>query len=256
MRAKRDFIAKLQVVLMLLAGAIFIPNSVAIAVPPTTTTASTVSSQNNCVWWYEDFPADITLKSAGDGAAKYEGLDLLLTDDSDGTSETDIKFYISGNSVEGEPPAGTYDSNTECTWYRTSLIEGIEVLVDIDSTAVTSTDGGLNFGYDTVLNGDLPDESNGLRIQITPDGSCDGEGYWSTGSDIYMSSTLVGNNVATVLGIPPKNKAPDEDADRCKVALSYSLVIPGDMLPDNPGTSATFTLPGIVWSVNTPLVAP
>jgi len=227
MRISRVSIAKLQAALMLVAGLAFTSSSISSAVPPTTTGASIVTSQNACVWWYEDFPTDISL-SAGAGV-RYEGLDLELTDN----DEPSIKLYISGNSVEGEPPAGSYDSNTECTWYRTTLIQGIEVLVDVDGTAVNSTDAGLAFDYTDALNGDLPLALEGLNITNTLDGTCDG--YWSSTAEIQLNNTLLGANVAT----------------------ASALNLPGDKLPESPGTATTFTLPNIVWTVTAdPTVLP
>ena len=250
MRISRVSIAKLQAALMLVAGLAFTSSSISSAVPPTTTGASIVTSQNACVWWYEDFPTDISL-SAGAGV-RYEGLDLELTD----TDEPSIKLYISGNSVEGEPPAGDYDSNTECTWYRTALIQGIEVLVDVDGTAVSSTDAGLAFDYTDSLNGDLAGALEGLIITNTPDATCDG--YWSTTAEIQLNSISVSANVATAgASNPPKTKLNDSDSDRCAVELDYSVVVPGDLLPTAPGTATTFTLPSIVWTVTAdPTVLP
>jgi hypothetical protein len=243
MPISRVSIAKLQAALMLVAGLAITSSSISSAeVPPSTTGASIVTSQNACVWWYEDFPDDILL-SAEEGE-RYEGLDLELTD----TDETSIKLYISGNSVEGVPPAGDYESNTECTWYRTTLIQGIEVLVDVDGTAVSSTDPGLAFDYTDPLNGDLPGALEGLIITNTLDRTCDG--YWSSTADIQLNSTLLGANVATAFADnPPKTKSANQDSDRCSVELDYSVVVPGDMLPDFPGTSTTFTLPSVVWTV-------
>jgi len=250
MRISRVSIAKLQAALMLVAGLAFTSSSISSAVPPTTTGASIVTSQNACVWWYEDFPTSISL-SAGEGV-KYEGLDLELTDN----DEPSIKLYISGNSVEGEPPAGNYDSNTECTWYRTALIQGIEVLVDVDGTAVSSTDAGLAFDYTDLLNGDLPTALEGLNITNTLDVTCDG--YWSSTAEIQLNTTSVGANVATAgASNPPKTKLADADSDRCAVELDYSVVVPGDKLPESPGTATTFTLPSIVWTVTAdPTVLP
>jgi hypothetical protein len=235
---------------MLVAGLAFTSSAISSAVSPTTTGGSIVTSQNACVWWYEDFPTNISL-SAGEGV-KYEGLDLELTDN----NEPSIKLYISGNSVEGEPPAGNYDSNTECTWYRTSMIEGIEVLVDVDGTAVSSTDEGLAFDYTEPLNGDLAGALEGLNITNTLDATCDG--YWSSTEEIQLNTTSIGANVATAYASnPPKTKLANADSDRCAVELDYSVVVPGDMLPDFPGTATTFTLPSIVWSVTAdPTVLP
>jgi hypothetical protein len=251
MRISRVSIAKLQATLMLVAGMAFTSSSISTAdVPSTTTGASIVTSQNACVWWYEDFPTNLLL-SAGAGE-RYEGLDLELTD----TDEPSIKLYISGNSVEGEPPAGDYDSNTECTWYRTVLIEGIEVLVDVDSTSVDSSDSGLAFDYTDPLNGDLEGALEGLNITNTPDVTCDA--YWSSQSAIQLNLTSIGANVATAYASnPPKTKLNDSDSDRCAVELDYSVVVPGDLLPAAPGTATTFTLPSIVWTVTAaPTVLP
>ena len=251
MRISRIFIAKLQVCLLLVAGIAFTSSSISSAVPPATTAgASIVTSQNACVWWYEDFPTSLTL-SAAEGA-KYEGLDLELTD----IDEPPIKLYISGNSVGGEPPAGSYESNTECTWYRTVLIEGIEVLVDVDGTAVDSTDSGLEFNYADSLNGDLADSLPGLNISNTQNETCDD--YWSSTDEIQLNSIMLGVNVATATADqPPKTKLPNEGTERCALELDYSVVVPGDLLPNSPGTATTFTLPSIVWTVTaSPTVLP
>ena len=250
MRISRIFIAKLQVCLLLVAGIAFTSSSISSAVPPSTIGASTVTSQNACVWWYEDFPTSLTLSAAA--GAKYEGLDLELTD----TDEPPIKLYISGNSVGGEPPAGTYEANTECTWYRTVLIQGIEVLVDVDGTAVTSTDLGLEFDYTGSLNGDIADALPGLNISNTQNETCDD--YWSSTDEIQLNNIALGVNVATATADqPPKAKLPDEGTERCALELDYSVVIPGDLLPDSPGTATTFALPSIIWTVTaSPTVMP
>jgi len=245
---RRGSIAKLQIALMLLFGMTFISNFSATAVPNSTTT-STVVSQNACVWWYEAFPDELVL-SAG---AKYEGVDLELTD----TDEEAIKLYISGNSVEGEPPAGSFDSNTECTWYRTSLIQGIEVLVDVDGLDVGSTDLGLEFSYEDALNGDLAGALPGLNITNTAGAECDP--YWTHTTAIQLNALDLGANVATAYANnPPKTKLENSDEDRCSVTLEYSVVIPGDLLPTSPGSSAVFTLPAVVWTVtpSATIVAP
>jgi len=252
MRFTRGSIAKLQIALMLLFGMSFISNSTATATVLNSTGSSTVSSQNACVWWYEDFPTAIALSSGSRGTAKYEGLDLELTD----TDEKAIKLYISGNSVEGEPPPGDYDANTECTWYRNARIQGIQVLVDVESTAVDSSDDGLDFDYTDALNGDLAGALPGLNITNVPAAECDP--YWSSTEDIQLNATGIGANIATAYATnPPKTKLEDEDSDRCALTLEYSVVIPGDKLPLAPGTSATFTLPAVVWTVTaSPTVVP
>jgi hypothetical protein len=248
MRFRRGSIAKLQIALMLLFGMTFISNFSASAVENSSTT-STVVSQNACVWWYESFPTELELSSAG---AKYEGVDLELTD----TDEEAIKLYISGNSVEGEPPAGSFDSNTECTWYRTSLIQGIQVLVDVNGVDVESTDAGLAFSYADALNGDLAGALPGLNLTNTAGAECDA--YWSHTSAIQLNALDIGANVATAYADnPPKTKSANSDVDRCSVTLEYSVVIPGDLLPAFPGSSATFTLPAVVWTVTaSPTVLP
>ena len=248
MRFRRGSIAKLQIALMLLFGMTFISNFSASAVENSSTT-STVVSQNACVWWYESFPTELELSSAG---AKYEGVDLELTD----TDEDAIKLYISGNSVEGEPPAGSFDSNTECTWYRTSLIQGIQVLVDVNGVDVESTDAGLAFSYADALNGDLEGALPGLNLTNTAGAECDA--YWSHTSAIQLNALDIGANVATAYADnPPKTKSANSDVDRCSVTLEYSVVIPGDLLPASPGSSATFTLPAVVWTVTaSPTVLP
>ena len=128
--------------------------------------------------------------------------------------------------------------------------------MDVDGTAVNSTDAGLAFDYTDALNGDLPLALEGLNITNTLDGTCDG--YWSSTAEIQLNNTLLGANVATASALnPPKTKSADADSDRCAVELDYSVVVPGDKLPESPGTATTFTLPNIVWTVTAdPTVLP
>ena len=207
----------------------------------TTTTTSVLTTQERCTWYVDDVPSTVSLANT-DPSLKYEGVDF---DVSSNPAET-VKVYVSGNLGDG-----SFASNTECTWYKTSEIDGIQLDLSVSADAVVSSRGGTadnSLGFDLV---DSPYNITHTR------GTCENKAdplttAWET-SDQTLYNTSINPSLATLpQGDTSKVLAASASpSDRCELDLTYSLTVPGDNIPSVPGANYTFTLPTVTWTVTT-----
>jgi hypothetical protein len=122
-------------------AAFFLSGSSLVAIPlanaeTTMSTSSVISTQELCTWFVDDLPTTVTLSNVDEGA-EYEGEDFEVSEN----PVESLKVYVSGNL-----DTGTFDANTECTWYNTEAIDGIEISLAVSTNDVTSTpDSSLDF---------------------------------------------------------------------------------------------------------------
>jgi len=224
-------------------AAFFFSGSSLVAIPlasaETTESSSVISTQELCTWYVDDLPATVSLSNA-DPDAEYEGVDFVVSE----IPAAPLKVYVSGNL-----DSGTFDSNTECTWYNTLAIDGIEISLAVSSDAVTSTpDASLSF--------DLSDSPYGItQSQLTCENKS-ASGEWSTNNQTLYNSA-VNAPLATLAQADTSKVLADSQSpsDRCSLDLTFELTIPGDMTPLSAGAPYTFNLPNVTWTVN-PLPLP
>jgi hypothetical protein len=226
-------------------AAFFFSGSSLVAIPlasaETTATSSVISTQELCTWFVDDLPSEVALSNA-DAEAEYEGVDFEVSENPDAS----LKVYVSGNL-----DTGTFDANTECTWYNTDAIDGIEITLAVATDAVTSTpDNSLGF--------DLTDSPYEItQTQLTCQNKAD-VGEWSTNNQV-LSQGAINSPLATLLQEATSKVLADAQSpsDKCSLDLTFALTIPGEMTPSSPGAAYTFNLPTVTWTVNTlPLETP
>lgn len=207
----------------------------------TTSTTSVLTTQERCTWYVDDVPSTVSLANT-DPTLKYEGVDYAVSSNPAAT----VKVYVSGNGG-----AGSFDSNTECTWYKTSEIDGIQLDLSVSADKVVSSRGAT------------ADDSLGFYLTDSPysishtRGTCENKAdplttAWQT-NDQTLFNTSINLSLAT-LPQADTSKVLAEGAspsDRCELNLTYSLTVPGDNIPSVPGANYTFTLPTVTWTVTT-----
>jgi len=220
-------------------AAFFFSGSSLVAIPlanaDTMNTSSVISTQELCTWYVDDLPTTVTLSNA-DEDAEYEGLDFTVTQ----SPVEPLKVYVSGNKGYGD-----FDSNTECTWYNTDAIDGIEITLAVSSNDVASgPDGSLDF-----LLSDNPYEIS--QSQLTCENKS-AEGAWSS-NDQSLYNLAVNSPLATLAQADTSKVLADaaSPSDKCSLSLTFELTVPGDMTPASPGDSYTFNLPAVTWTVAT-----
>lgn len=224
-------------------AAFFLSGSSLVAIPLANAelmnTSSVISTQELCTWFVDDLPTTVTLSNV-DPDAEYEGVDFEVSENPDAS----LKVYVSGNL-----DTGTFDANTECTWYNTDAIDGIEITLTVSSDDVASTpDSSLDFS--------LADNPYGIsQTQLT----CENKsvtGEWSTNNQSLYSGA-VNSPLATLAQADTSKVLADaqDPSDRCSLDLTFELTIPGDMTPASPGEGYTFDLPAVTWTVS-PLPLP
>jgi hypothetical protein len=220
-------------------AAFFFSGSSLVAIPlasaeTTTATSSVISTQELCTWFVDDLPSTVTLSNV-DPDAEYEGVDFEVSE----TPVASLKVYVSGNL-----DTGTFDANTECTWYNTDAIDGIEITLAVSTNDVTSTpDSSLDFSLS-----DNPYEIS--QTQLTCENRTAGD--WST-NDQSLYFAALNSPLATLAQADTSKVLADAESpsDKCSLDLTFALTIPGDMTPESPGVAYTFTLPTVTWTVNT-----
>lgn len=224
-------------------AAFFFSGSSLVAIPlanaDTMNTSSVISTQELCTWYVDDLPTTVLLSNA-DPDAEYEGVDFTVTQ----SPVEPLKVYVSGNK-----DLGNFDSNTECTWYNTDAIDGIEITLAVSSNDVASSpDGSLDF-----LLSDNPYEIS--QSQITCQNKS-ASGEWSSNNQSLYNGA-VNSPLATLAQADTSKVLADAQSpsDRCSLSLTFELTVPGDMTPAEPGDPYTFTLPAVTWTVS-PLPLP
>jgi hypothetical protein len=220
-------------------AAFFLSGSSLVAIPLANAdlmnTSSVISTQELCTWFVDDLPTTVTLSNADD-EAEYEGEDFEVSENPDAP----LKVYVSGNL-----DSGTFDANTECTWYNTDAIDGIEITLAVSSDDVASTpDSSLDFL--------LSDNPYGITQEQLTCENKSATGAWSSNNQ-SLYTTASNSPLATLAQADTSKVLADgqSPSDRCSLDLTFELTIPGDMTPSSPGEAYTFTLPSVTWTVAT-----
>jgi hypothetical protein len=186
-------------------------------------TSSSVVVPPWCAWYLSGAAATIDLApSAGE---QYVGSSLVVTAES-----PDMYSYI-GSDVD-QTSAMTEDN---CSWFGATPWNA-EFTVSIDGVAFQATTAGGN--RDTDMDFDVSDAS---PISITPAFTgCDAsftEGPASQLPDGLATSANVWTNTS------------GSTNDFCEFKFSYSVTIPGGLIPAYGGTTYTWTGPNITHTV-------
>lgn len=203
---------------------------------------SEVTTEEQCEWRLYAVPTDFTLSAGvevvegfGEVAREYVGAPLTLSRDFDGQ----INVYVTGN----EQVDNSTDQNTACTFYanvnetykeRPTLVlsTGADPFTAryVDSNNVEQTDADLTFNLGT----------SGLKVDVD---STNCAVAWSSPDDDATSLGI--SSSATVLEISNFNAIENVQAVnsglRCVVDSTVSIIVPGDLLPDAPGKTYTWS---------------
>ena len=197
------------------------------------TTGATAQTIEDCEW-YLNGVADV-LSLINDSGMEYVGDDYTLS-----ASDDAVNVYFSG----------TDDEDERCSFYDDVRGAGVDVSWTGDSFSNVDA-------LDTSLDWDLGDalETSGissLDVTYVAD-TCDAA--FSSGGAVSISDpadsplTPASISDASTATFTPSAAVPDATWAKCTLNASYSVVLPGGNTPDNPGSSYTFTGPGLTTTI-------
>lgn len=194
------------------------------------TTGATAATLEDCEWYLDGVDTELSLTNTS--GLEYVGDDYTLTAEDSG-----VNVYFSGTVAQDE----------RCSFYDDVRGAGVEVSWTGDS---------FNAGVDNSLDWNLGDnlETSGistLDVTYSKD-TCDDA--FTAGGAVSISDPLDS----------PLSPASISDADtglffpssllsatfaKCTLDATYSVVLPGSRTPANPGSSYTFTGPGLTTTI-------
>ena len=235
---------------LVLTGGLGVGSVIANEADPDTTTAAETSgsavTKEKCTWFLTGVPTSVAMATDG---SDYEGAALAMT-----ASAGTLAAFVSGNLG-----TGTIDAHSDCTWYGSSNVRGITV------SMATSADGFVSSEPDDATDTSLSfDPSAGLPFLIDFDGeaACRTPGNDGNGTEQWTVTDLsienaTGTSATSVMAQPFANSTGipldgDGDNDACSSAMTWSVSIPGDLEPDEPGKTYSFAGPTVTTSVALP----
>jgi hypothetical protein len=212
-----------------IAGSVGIPAS----------TGAEADTLEDCEWYLNG--VDDTISLIAVGSLEYVGDNYTLA-----VEDTDINVYFSGTSVADE----------RCSFYDD--VQGARVAVSWD---------GISFvagGGDTSLDWDLGDDletsgTSALEIEYATGTSCDAAFTSGLTAEITSGATTpqipasIGNTATASFNPTAVTGA---TFAKCNLDASYSVVMPGNRTPANPGTGYTFTGPTLTTTITVGEVTP
>lgn len=199
-------------------------------------TGATAQTIDDCDWYLDGVADTLSLTNEIDG--EYVGDDYVLTATNEG-----VKIYFSGLE----------DEEVRCSFYDDVRGVDVEVSWDAEAAGFASIDD-----TDTSLDWDLGDdlETGGgfSSLDVTYDkATCDDE--FTAGGTVSIDgvetspitpASISGNNTAT---FTPSATVGTETWAACTLNASYSVTLPGNKRPANPGGSYTFTGPTLTTTI-------
>jgi len=197
------------------------------------TTGATAQTIEDCEWYLNGVATELSLTN-GTGM-EYVGDDYTLT-----ASDDAVNVYFSGSIAEDE----------RCSFYDDVRGAGVDVSWTGDSFSnVDPTDTSLDWDL-----GDITEEAGISSLDVTyVAGTCDAA--FVAGSAVQISdesdSPLTPASISDVDtgSFTPSAEDPGATFAKCTLNASYSVVLPGQRTPANPGTSYTFTGPNLTTTI-------
>ena len=202
------------------------------------TTGAMAQTIDDCDWYLDG--VEDTLSLINETGGEYVGDDYVLTATNEG-----VKIYFSG----------TEDEEVRCSFYDDVRGVDVEVSWEAVGAGFASTDA-----EDTSLNWLLgaPLETGGglssLDVEYTPVlDSCSDK--FTAGGTVSIDgvetspitpASISGDNTAT---FTPSSPVGTETWAACTLNASYSVTLPGNKRPNNPGGSYTFTGPTLTTTI-------
>jgi hypothetical protein len=199
--------------------------------PTSATTGADADTIEDCGWYLNGVETALVLSN--ESGMEYIGDNYTLT-----TEDDNINVYFSGTESE----------DVRCSFYDD--VQGARVEVTWDGVSFTA-------GADTSLDWDLGDSLEGgdtssLDIEYATGTSCDAA--FTSGSSASITSGAISPQVPASIsnsatgGFAPTDLSAPTFA-KCNLDASYSVVLPGGRTPASPGSSYTFTGPGLTTTI-------
>jgi len=235
---------------LVLTGGLGVGSVIAAEADPTATTDASTSgsavTKEKCTWFLEGVPTSVAMATDG---SDYEGAALPMT-----ASAGTLQAYVSGNLGTGE-----IDTHSACTWYGSTNVRGITVSMATSATGFTSSEPAD--ATDTSLSFD-PTAGLPFLIDFAGEAACRTPGNDGNGTEQWTVTDLsienaTGTTATSVMAQPFANSTgipldTAEKNDACSSAMTWSVSIPGDLEPDAPGATYSFTGPTVTTSVALP----
>ena len=197
------------------------------------TTGATAATIEDCEWYLNGVADELSLTN--DSLMEYVGDDYTLS-----ASDPGVNVYFSGTEVEDD----------RCSFYDDVRGAGVDVSWTGDSFSnVDAGDTSLDW-----LLGDALETSGISSLDVTYEpATCDAA--FTSGGAVSISdpadSPLTPASISDVATATFTPSAAEGSATwaKCTLNASYSVVLPGSRTPANPGTSYTFTGPGLTTTI-------
>lgn len=203
------------------------------------TTGATAVTIEDCEWYLNGVEDELSLTNTS--GMEYVGDDYELS-----VSDADVNVYFSGTDTEDE----------RCSFYDDVRGAGVEVSWTGDSFSnADPSDTSLDWELGAAL------ETSGVSsLDITYEaGACDVA--FSAGATVSITnpedSPLTPASISDIAtgGFTPSSATPT--FAKCTLNSTYSVKLPGGRTPSAPGSSYTFTGPGLTTTITVnELVAP
>jgi hypothetical protein len=197
------------------------------------TTGATAQTIEDCEWYLNGVADELSLTNTS--GMEYVGDDYTLT-----ASDAAVNVYFSGTDVE----------DVRCSFYDDVRGAGVEVSWTGDSF---SNEDPSDISLDWNL-GDALEEAGVSSLDVTyVADTCDAA--FTSGGAVSISNpddsplTPASISDASTGTFTPSAAAPGATWAKCTLNASYSVVLPGSRTPANPGTTYTFTGPGLTTTI-------
>jgi hypothetical protein len=201
------------------------------SLPTSATTGADADTIEDCGWYLNGVEEDLVLSN--ESGMEYIGDDYTLT-----TEDDNINVYFSGTETE-DVRCSFYDdvqgARVEVTWDGVSFTAGADISLDWDLGDGLEVSGvsSLDIDYATGTSCDAAFTS-GSSASIT-------SGASTPQIPASISNSATGGFAPTDLSAPTFAK--------CNLDATYSVVLPGGRTPAAPGSSYTFTGPGLTTTI-------
>jgi hypothetical protein len=200
------------------------------------TTGASADTIEDCEWYLDGVDSVVTLENTT--GMEYVGDDYTLTATAD-----EVQVYFSGTS----------DMDNRCSFYDD--VKGAAVEVDWTGTEFTNVDGtdtSLDWSLGVTPLESTPGTYSSLDVTYTKQ-EC---------NDVFAGGTAVSISSEAISPLVPASITNDDTATfspsaalgsatfaKCTLDAGYSVVLPGNRAPANPGTAYSFTGPALLTTI-------
>ena len=200
------------------------------------TTGASADTIEDCEWYLDGVDSVVTLENTT--GMEYVGDDYTLTATAD-----EVQVYFSGTS----------DIDNRCSFYDD--VKGAAVEVDWTGTEFTNVDGtdtSLDWSLGVTPLESTPGTYSSLDVTYTKQ-ECDD--VFAGGTAVSISSEAISPLIpASISNADTETFSPSAAAGsatfaKCTLDAGYSVVLPGNRAPANPGTAYSFTGPALLTTI-------